>query len=76
MGRYALPPELARSAKLMICLTPAEKEEIVKMAGLAGMSVSAFLVGCALGDRLGGLIKGEGFTSSAEARSRSLPDHK
>ena len=29
------------------------------------MSVSSFLVGCALGDRIGGVIKGEGFTSSS-----------
>lgn len=65
MGRYALPPEFAKSAKLMICLTPAEKEQIIQLAGLAGLSVSAFLVGCALGDRLGGLIKGEGFTPSS-----------
>jgi len=69
MGRYALPPELARSSKLMICLTPAEKAEIVRLAGLAGLSVSAFLVGQALGDRIGGVIKGEGFTPSSALNS-------
>lgn len=63
-GRYPLPSGLAKTAKLMICLTPSEKAEIIRLAGLAGVSVSAFLVGQALGDRLGGLIKGEGFTAS------------
>lgn len=64
-GRYPLPPGVGKTAKLMISLTPAEKAEIVRLAGLVGLSVSAFLVGQALGDRIGGVIKGEGFTSSS-----------
>lgn len=64
-GRYPLPPGVGRTAKLMISLTPAEKEAIIQLAAAAGVSVSGFLVGLALGDRLGGLIKGEGFTPSS-----------
>ena len=74
MGRYPLPPGMGKTAKLMISLTPAEKELIVQAAFAAGLSVSAYLVGAALGDRLGGLIIGEGFTSSEEARSKRLPN--
>lgn len=64
-GRYPLPPGVGKTAKLMISLTPAEKEQILQAAALAGLSVSAFLVGQALGDRIGGVIKGEGFTPSS-----------
>lgn len=68
MGRYPLPPgssKAVKTATLAISLSPAEKEQIIQLAGLAGLSVSAFLVGCALGDRIGGVIKGEGFTPSS-----------
>lgn len=67
-------PSLGKSASLYLTLTPAEKEQIMQLAAAAGISISAFVLGCCLGDRLGGAIKGEGFTSTSEAFSRRLPD--
>lgn len=75
-GRPPFPPGVAKSAQIIIRMTPAEKEMIFQAAAAAGMTVSAFMLGLALGDRLGGLLKGEGFTSTSEALAHRMQDSK
>lgn len=42
-----------RTERLNVRATPTEKEELIKLAAAAGMSISAYLLGRALGDALG-----------------------
>lgn len=64
-GRPILSPTgEIRSVLLQFRATPSERDAVHQRASLAGLSVSAFLLGQALGDRLGGALKGEGFTAS------------
>lgn len=42
-----------RTEYIGIRVTPEEKEAIRRLAAAAGVSLTGFLVGCALGDKLG-----------------------
>lgn len=44
---------------IQIRVTPAEKAMLVKLAAAAGVTVSGYLVGMALGDRLGEILSTE-----------------
>lgn len=68
-GPAPLPADVARSVMLSLRVTPAEKVAITQAASVAGLTVTAYLVGLALGDQFGGLIKGEGFTPFSASKS-------
>ena len=74
MAKMGRPPksgsDALRDARIYMRVTQAEKDELLRLAGIAGMSITTFLLSRALGDRLGGVLLGEGFTSSEEARKR------
>lgn len=42
-----------RSERLNVRATPSEKEKLTQLAAAAGMTISAYLLGHALGDALG-----------------------
>lgn len=45
-----------RTEMLTMRVTPAEKEALQAAAVAAGLSVTAFLLGCALGDKVGQML--------------------
>lgn len=48
--------EVPRDARIDLRVSSEEKSKIVSLAAAAGLSVSAYLLGLALGDNLGGVI--------------------
>lgn len=46
-----------RSERVLMRVTPAEKAALSKLAAAAGLSLTAFLVGCALGDAVGRVVE-------------------
>ena len=46
-----------RSERVLMRVTPAEKAALSKLAAAAGLSLTAFLIGCALGDAVGRVVE-------------------
>ena len=45
-----------RSEAVTIRMTPDEKKNVYALAAAAGMTVTAYLIGCAIGDKLGQMV--------------------
>ena len=54
-----------RSEAVTIRMTPEEKKNVYALAAAAGMTVTAYLIGCGIGDKLGQMVL-DGFKGENE----------